>query len=74
MTAQFMKDTLKMPLSSDEGTFVGRRYNRPSPSFRVGRDVFVGYFLAMRLANGNLLPCRVARAVTNPYPDPGHLN
>jgi hypothetical protein len=55
-----------------DAPFVGRRHDRPPPSFRVGRDVYAGYFLAMRSTDGDLRPFEVARAVNNPNPDPGH--
>jgi hypothetical protein len=36
--------------------FVGRRCDRPAPSFHVGRDVYAGYFIAVRSADGDLRP------------------
>jgi hypothetical protein len=58
----------------EDAPFVGRRSDRLAQSFRVGRDVYVGYFIAVRSADGDLHPIWVARAVTNPSPDPGHRN
>jgi hypothetical protein len=54
--------------------FVEQRHDCPPPSFRVGRDVFVGYFLAVRPTDGDLCLFWVGRAVSNPNPDRGHLN
>jgi hypothetical protein len=42
--------------------------------FRVGRNVYDGYFLAMRSTDGDLRPIWVACAVSNPNPDPSHRN
>ena len=58
----------------EEAPFVGRRRDRPCPSFNVLRDTFAGYFAAVRPADGDLKPFWLARALTNPNPDPGHLN
>jgi hypothetical protein len=57
-----------------DAPFVGRRRDRPPPSFRVGRDVYAGYIVAVKLADGDLRPFWLARALTNPNPDPGHVN
>jgi hypothetical protein len=59
---------------TEDAPFVGRRRNRPAPSFRVGRDVYVGYFIAVYSTVGDLRPFWVARVVTNPSPDPGYRN
>jgi hypothetical protein len=59
---------------AEDAPFVGRRCDRPLPSFRVGHDVYAGYFLTVRSVDGDLHPFWVARAVSNPNPDPdpGH--
>jgi hypothetical protein len=57
---------------AEDAPSVGRRRDRPLPSFRVGRDVYAGYFLVVRSTDGNLRPFWVACAVSNPNPDPGH--
>jgi hypothetical protein len=59
---------------AEDAPFVGRRHDRPPPSFRVGRNVYDGYFLAMRSTDGDLRPIWVACAVSNPNPDPSHRN
>jgi hypothetical protein len=46
---------------SKDATFLGRRCDRPSPSFCIGRDVYAEYFLVVRSANGDLLPFWVVR-------------
>lgn len=38
---------------------------RPRESFRVGRDVFAGYFVALRPADGDARPFWIARALTD---------
>lgn len=58
---------------AEDAPFVGRRRDRPRPSFRVGRDVFAGYFVVVRPAGDDPKPFWLARAVTNPNPDPGHV-
>jgi hypothetical protein len=68
MTAQFVKSTLKMPISSDKGAIIHRHL------FCVGRDVFAKYFLVVRPADGDLRPFWVAWAITNLNPNPSHLN
>ena len=54
--------------------FVGHRRDRPPPSFRVGRDVYAGYFIVVRPVDDDSKPFWLARALTNPNPDPGHIN
>jgi hypothetical protein len=56
----------------EDAPFVGCRHDRPPPSFRVSRDVYAGYFFAVRSTDGDLRPFWVALAVNNPNPDPGH--
>jgi hypothetical protein len=55
-----------------DAPFVGRRCDRPPPSFCVGHDVYAGYFLAVQWTDGDLRPFWVACAVINPNPDPGY--
>jgi hypothetical protein len=71
---EFMDDSTVREEYAEDAPFVGRRRDRPAPSFRVGRDVYAGYFIAVRFADGDLRPFWVARAVTNPSPDLGHRN
>ena len=33
---------------AEDPPFVGRRRDRPRPSFRIARDVFAGYFVVVR--------------------------
>ena len=60
--AEYTKDAL----------FVERRRNHPPPSFRVGHDVYAGYFLAVQSTDGDLGPFWVARTVSNMNLDPSH--
>jgi hypothetical protein len=48
-----------------DAPFVGRRRDRPAPSFRVGRDVYAGYFVVLRPSDGDKRPFWIARALTN---------
>jgi hypothetical protein len=50
--------------------FVGQRRDRPEPSFRVGRDVYAGYFVALRPCDGDERPVWIARATSDPFANP----
>jgi hypothetical protein len=50
--------------------FVGRRRDRPAPSFRVGWDVYVGYFIVLCPNDGDIQPFWIARALTNVDAEP----
>jgi hypothetical protein len=71
---EFMDDDIVREEYAEDAPFVGRRCDCPAPSFRIGRDVYAGYFIAVRSMDGDLRPFWVARAVMNPSPDPGHRN
>jgi hypothetical protein len=51
---EYMDDGTIHEEYAEDAPFVGRRRDSLPPSFRVGRDVFVGYFLAVRPADGDL--------------------
>lgn len=59
---------------AEDAPFVGRKRDRPRASFRVNRDTFAGYFVALRPADDDPRPLWLARAITNPSPDPGHMH
>ena len=59
---------------AEDPPFVGHRRDRPPPSFRVGRDMYASYFVVFRPADDDSKPFWLARAFTNPNPDPGHVN
>ena len=46
--------------------YVGPMRSRPQPSFRVGRDVREGFFVAIRPADGETQPVWIARALSDP--------
>jgi hypothetical protein len=48
-------DTISEEYAKD-ASIVGYRCDRPPPSFHIGRNIFVGYFLVVYYANGNLRP------------------
>lgn len=54
----------------EDDAFVGQVRDRPAPSFRVARDVYAGYFLALRPCDGDERPVWIARAITDPNSDP----
>jgi hypothetical protein len=57
---EFMDDGTVREEYVEDAPFVGRRCIRPAPSFRIGRDVYAGYFIAVCSVNGNLCPFWVA--------------
>jgi hypothetical protein len=67
-----MDDGIVCEEYAEDAPFVGCRHDRPPPSFRISRDVYAGYFLAVRSTDGDLCPFWVSRAISNPNPDPGH--
>ena len=54
--------------------FVGQARDRPAPSFRVARDVYEGYFVALRPCDGDERPVWIARALSDPNCDPERPN
>jgi hypothetical protein len=50
---------------SVDAPLVGRKHDRPTISFSVGRDVFVGYFVIVRLNENEKRLCWIAWALTN---------
>ena len=59
---------------AENAPFVGRRRDCPRPSFCIGRDVYASYFVVVRPAQDDPKPFWLARAITNPNLDPGHLH
>jgi hypothetical protein len=57
---EFMDDGIVREDYTEDAPFVGRRCDRPAPSFRVDRDVYVGYSIVVRSADGDLCPFWVA--------------
>ena len=58
---------------AEDPIFVGRRRDRPRPSFRVGKDTMAGYFVVVRPSDGDPKPFWLARALTNPSPNSDRL-
>uniref|UniRef100_A9U6H3 Predicted protein n=1 Tax=Physcomitrium patens TaxID=3218 RepID=A9U6H3_PHYPA len=54
----------------EDDPYVGPLRGRPQPSFRVGRDVREGYFLAIRPTEAEIQPVWIARALSNPDCNP----
>ena len=71
---EFINDGTVCEEYTEDAPFVGHICDCPAPSFRVGQDVYVGYFIAMRSTNGNLHPFWVAQVVTNLSPNLGYHN
>ena len=55
---------------AEDDHFVGQRRDRPEPSFRVGCDVFAGYFVALRPCDSDERPVWIARATSDPFTNP----
>jgi hypothetical protein len=58
----------------EDDPYVGPRRGRPPPSFRVGRDVYEGYFVAVRPPDGVTQSVWIARALSNPNCNPEQPN
>ena len=72
---QFQEDGTLCEEFARDVPHVGRRGDRLVESFRIARDVYVGYFLAIRPANEDTShPFWIARAVIAPNSDPSHPN
>ena len=53
----------------EDDHFVGQVRDRLQPSFRVSRDLYAGYFVAIRPEDGDLRPVWIARATSDPNSD-----
>jgi hypothetical protein len=58
----------------EDDVFVGQLRDRPLPTFCVACDVYEGYFLALRPADGDSKPIWIARALSNPFSNPKQPN
>ena len=54
--------------------FVGHRCDLPPPSFRIGRDLYAGYFVALRPCDGDDRPFWIAWAMSDPNSNPERPN
>jgi hypothetical protein len=54
----------------EDDHFVGHKRDRPPPSFRVARDLYAGYFVALRPCDGDERPFWIARAISDPNSNP----
>lgn len=71
---QFAEDgELREEFGEDEA-YVGEIRDRPQPSFRVARDVYEGYFVAIRPSDGDSRPLWIARALSDPNTNPEQPN
>ena len=59
---------------AEDDAFVGQLRDRPLPTFRVARDVYEGYFVAIRPADGDSKPIWFARALSDPFANVDHPN
>jgi len=56
MEDQYMDDNQMREEFVEDAHFVGHKHDRLAPSFRVGYDVCVDYFVVVHLANGDFHP------------------
>jgi len=54
--------------------FIGHKHDRLQTSFCINKDYFAGYFVVMRLADDDPKSFWLARALTNPNPNPGYFH
>ena len=54
--------------------FVGQRQDRPDQSFRVAKDLFEGYFVAIRPSDDNTRPVWIGREMSDPNCSCEHAN
>ena len=71
---QLDKDGEDLEEFGEDDAYVGPLRNYPRSSFRVARDVFEGYFVAIRLADGDSHPVWIRRALSNPNSSPKNPN
>ena len=72
---QFQADEIVREEFARDASHVGRRRDHPKESFRVGRDVHAGYFLAIRPPDEESEQLVwIARAITAPHSNPKHPN
>lgn len=50
--------------------FVERRHDRPTPSFRVGKDVYAGYFVILHPSDGDNHPFWITKAISDVNAEP----
>jgi hypothetical protein len=70
----FMEGGVLREEFDEDAAFVGHVRDRPAPSFRVARDVYAGYFVALRPCDGDERPIWIARALMDPNSDREHPN
>ena len=59
---------------SDDDHFIGHRCDRPPPSFRIGCDLYAGYFVALRPCDRDDYPFWIAWAMSDPNSNPERPN
>ena len=71
---QLDEDGKNLEEFDEDDAYVGPLRNHPRPSFRVARDVFEGYFVVIRPADGDSHPVWIGRALSNPNSSPENPN
>jgi hypothetical protein len=51
---QFLEDSIVWEEYAKDASFVGKKSDRPAPSFQISCSVFIGYFLAMYSKDGDM--------------------
>ena len=63
---QIAEDGKEREEFGEDDPYVGPLNGRPQPSFRIGRDVQEGYFVAIQPVDGERQLVWIARALSNP--------
>ena len=71
---QLDEDGVDLEEFGEDDAYVEPLRNRPQLSFRVARDIFEGYFVAIRPADGDSHPVWIGRALSNPNSSPKNPN
>ena len=71
---QIAEDGEDLEEFGEDDPYVGPMRSRPQPSFRVGRDIREGFFVAIRPADGETQPVWIARALSDPDCNPEEPN
>ncbi|KAG0574851.1 hypothetical protein KC19_VG296900 [Ceratodon purpureus] len=71
---EFQEDGTLCEEFAEDDHFVGHKRDRPRPSFRVARDLFAGYFLALRPCDEDDRLFSLARTLTDPNSNPNLPN
>ena len=73
-TDRIQRDGSLREEDAKDAPFVGRRRDCPRPLFRINCDTHIGSFIVVRSADGDPKPFWLAKAITAPSLDLGHMH